>query len=88
MIGTTDREYHGDPAQVSITEQEIAYVLGVANTHFRKQLEPRDIVHTFAGVRPCAMTNLTTRLPSPVTTPYRWLLRKSRRRCSRYSAAN
>ena len=27
MIGTTDREYHGDPAQVSITEQEIAYVL-------------------------------------------------------------
>jgi len=68
MIGTTDREYHGDPAQVSITEQEIAYVLGVANTHFRKQLEPRDIVHTFAGVRPLCDDESDN--PSAVTRDY------------------
>lgn len=52
MIGTTDREYQGDPARVHISEEEIGYLLGVANTHFRRQLAPADIVHTFAGVRP------------------------------------
>ncbi|WP_312340860.1 glycerol-3-phosphate dehydrogenase [Stutzerimonas nitrititolerans] len=52
MIGTTDREYHGDPAQVRISEEEIAYLLCVSNLYFRKQLERQDILHTFAGVRP------------------------------------
>jgi len=68
MIGTTDREYRGDPATVSISEQEIAYVLGVANTHFRKQLEPKDIIHTFAGVRPLCDDESDN--PSAVTRDY------------------
>jgi glycerol-3-phosphate dehydrogenase len=68
MIGTTDREYHGDPATVSISEEETAYVLGVANTHFRKQLEPKDIVHTFAGVRPLCDDESDN--PSAVTRDY------------------
>ncbi|WP_222909011.1 glycerol-3-phosphate dehydrogenase [Pseudomonas sp. DNDY-54] len=68
MIGTTDREYHGDPATVSITEEETTYVLGVANTHFRKQLEPKDIVHTFAGVRPLCDDESDN--PSAVTRDY------------------
>lgn len=68
MIGTTDREYRGDPATVSISEGEIAYVLGVANNHFRKQLEPKDIVHTFAGVRPLCDDESDN--PSAVTRDY------------------
>ncbi|NHW01262.1 glycerol-3-phosphate dehydrogenase [Stutzerimonas degradans] len=52
MIGTTDREYQGDPAQVRISEEETGYLLGVANAHFRRQLAPSDILHSFAGVRP------------------------------------
>lgn len=68
MIGTTDREYHGDPATVSISDEEIAYVLGVANTHFRKQLQPSDIVHTFAGVRPLCDDESDN--PSAVTRDY------------------
>lgn len=68
MIGTTDREYHGDPATVSISEEETAYVLGVANTHFRKQLEPKDILHTFAGVRPLCDDESDN--PSAVTRDY------------------
>ena len=68
MIGTTDRESHGDPATVSISEEEIAYVLGVANTHFRTQLEPADIVHTFAGVRPLCDDESDN--PSAVTRDY------------------
>lgn len=68
MIGTTDREYHGDPASVSIGDDEIAYVLGVANTHFRKQLGPEDIIHTFAGVRPLCDDESDN--PSAVTRDY------------------
>lgn len=68
MIGTTDREYHGDPATVSISEEETAYVLGVANNHFRKQLEPKDIIHTFAGVRPLCDDESDN--PSAVTRDY------------------
>lgn len=68
MIGTTDREYHGDPATVSISEEEIGYLLGVANAHFRKQLEPKDILHTFAGVRPLCDDESDN--PSVVTRDY------------------
>jgi len=68
MIGTTDREYRGDPAEVSISEQEIGYLLGVANAHFRKQLKAEDILHTFAGVRPLCDDESDN--PSAVTRDY------------------
>ena len=41
LIGTTDREYTGDPAQVAITEGETDYLLKVVNAHFKKQHQPR-----------------------------------------------
>jgi len=68
MIGTTDREYRGDPAKVSISDAEITYLLGVANAHFRQQLEPTDILHTFAGVRPLCDDESDN--PSAVTRDY------------------
>ncbi len=52
MIGTTDREYQGDPAQVKITQEETDYLIKVSNEHFKTQLTQADIVSTFAGVRP------------------------------------
>ncbi|WP_343160922.1 FAD-dependent oxidoreductase, partial [Stenotrophomonas sp. AS012628] len=52
MIGTTDREYQGDPAKVAISEEETAYLLQVVNAHFKQQLAAADILHSFAGVRP------------------------------------
>ncbi|MFV0455284.1 MAG: glycerol-3-phosphate dehydrogenase [Pseudomonas sp.] len=68
MIGTTDREYHGDPAQARISEEEIAYLLAVANAHFRKQLERKDILHTFTGVRPLCDDESDN--PSEITRDY------------------
>lgn len=52
MIGTTDREYSGNPNQVEITQQEIEYLLDVSNDHFKVQLNQADIISTFSGVRP------------------------------------
>ena len=52
IIGTTDVEYHGDPRNVSISDDEKQYLLRVTNSHFRKQLTLDDIVCDFSGVRP------------------------------------
>ena len=52
LIGTTDVEYRGDPAQVRISDEEIQYLCGMANGYFRQQLSPADVVWSYAGVRP------------------------------------
>ncbi|PVZ41783.1 glycerol-3-phosphate dehydrogenase [Pseudomonas sp. CC120222-01a] len=68
LIGTTDREYSGDPAKVAITEQETDYLLKVVNEHFNHQLVRDDIVHTYSGVRP--LCNDESDNPSAVTRDY------------------
>ncbi|WP_120994402.1 glycerol-3-phosphate dehydrogenase [Stutzerimonas urumqiensis] len=68
MIGTTDREYRGDPAQVAITEAEIDYLLGVVNDHFRYQVRREEILHSFSGVRPLCDDESDN--PSAITRDY------------------
>lgn len=52
IIGTTDVEYHGDPHDVKIDDNEVNYLLKVYNDHFKKTLAKEDIVWTYSGVRP------------------------------------
>ena len=68
LIGTTDREYHGDPAQVRISEEETEYLLAVVNQHFRQPVERDDILHSFSGVRP--LLDDESGDPSAVTRDY------------------
>ncbi|MBF8732096.1 glycerol-3-phosphate dehydrogenase [Pseudomonas guariconensis] len=68
LIGTTDREYSGDPAKVAITEMETDYLLKVVNEHFNHQLSRADILHTYSGVRP--LCNDESDNPSAVTRDY------------------
>ena len=68
LIGTTDREYTGDPAKVTITEGETDYLLKVVNAHFKKQLSREDILHSYSGVRP--LCNDESDNPSAVTRDY------------------
>ena len=68
LIGTTDREYSGDPAQVAITDTETDYLLKVVNEHFNHQLGRADILHTYSGVRP--LCNDESDNPSAVTRDY------------------
>lgn len=68
LIGTTDREYSGDPAQVKITEEETGYLLKVVNQHFKQRLSRDDILHTYSGVRP--LCNDESDNPSAVTRDY------------------
>lgn len=68
MIGTTDREYEGDPSKVQITQAETDYLLEVSNAHFKKQLTQADIIWTFAGVRPLCDDESDN--PSAITRDY------------------
>ncbi|WP_018261766.1 glycerol-3-phosphate dehydrogenase [Methylobacterium sp. WSM2598] len=52
LIGTTDRDYRGDPAAVAASEEEIAYLCAAASEYFREAIRPQDVVWTYSGVRP------------------------------------
>jgi glycerol-3-phosphate dehydrogenase len=52
LIGTTDRDYHGDPSQVKATAEEIKYLCDSVSEYLAKPVQPDDVVWTYAGVRP------------------------------------
>jgi glycerol-3-phosphate dehydrogenase len=56
LIGTTDRDYDGDIAQVRPSDDDIAYLLGAVNAFFGLDLGLSDITGAFAGVRPLIST--------------------------------
>jgi glycerol-3-phosphate dehydrogenase len=51
LIGTTDEDYVGDPAAVSITPEEETYLLAAISDYFRRPVTSSDVVWRFAGVR-------------------------------------
>jgi len=52
LIGTTDRDYDGDPASVHASDEEIAYLCRSASDYLAKPVTPDMVVWTYSGVRP------------------------------------
>src|SRR4051812_46916172 len=52
LIGTTDRDYEGDPANVKATAEEIEYLCKSVSEYLAKPVTPTDVVWSYAGVRP------------------------------------
>jgi glycerol-3-phosphate dehydrogenase len=52
LIGTTDRDYEGDPAKVKASSEEIQYLCDSVSEYLAKPVKPVDVVWTYAGVRP------------------------------------
>lgn len=52
LIGTTDADYHGDPRDVRISEQETDYLLSAASEYFTRPVTREQIHWTYSGVRP------------------------------------
>ena len=52
LIGTTDHDYFGDPAQVVASEEEITYLCAAVSEYLRVPVAREDVVWTFSGVRP------------------------------------
>ncbi len=51
LIGTTDVDYTGDPAEASASDDEIRYLCRSVNEYFARQIGPDDVVWSYAGVR-------------------------------------
>lgn len=52
LIGTTDQDFNGNPADVRATDEEIAYLCRSASDYLKKEISPASVVWTYSGVRP------------------------------------
>lgn len=52
LIGTTDVDFRADPAIVKIEVDETRYLCDAVNRHFRKPVQPQDVLWSYSGVRP------------------------------------
>jgi glycerol-3-phosphate dehydrogenase len=52
LIGTTDRDYDGDPAKVKASPEEIQYLCASVSEYLKHSVVPQDVVWTYSGVRP------------------------------------
>jgi glycerol-3-phosphate dehydrogenase len=52
LIGTTEQDFSADPADATISPEEVTYLLDIVNQYFRKGLSEQDVKHHFSGVRP------------------------------------
>jgi glycerol-3-phosphate dehydrogenase len=52
IVGTTDTDFAGDPAEPVATEEDIEYILAAANRVLARPLIRADVVAVYAGLRP------------------------------------
>src|SRR3954468_13091362 len=52
LIGTTDRDFVGDPSTVKASSQEIKYLCDSVSEYLAKPVKSEPVVWTYAGVRP------------------------------------
>jgi glycerol-3-phosphate dehydrogenase len=68
LIGTTDVDYRGELAAVSIDTDEIRYLCSVVNRYFVREVTPSDVVWSYSGVRPLLEDESSD--PASVTRDY------------------
>lgn len=51
LIGTTDIAFEGDPSNITISDEEIQYLIDITNRYLTPHISPTDIVHSWSGVR-------------------------------------
>lgn len=52
LVGTTDRDWDGDPGEVEISEEEVSYLCAAVSEYLREAVTPDQVVWTYSGVRP------------------------------------
>jgi glycerol-3-phosphate dehydrogenase len=68
LIGTTDKDYSGEPDAVRIDADEISYLCSVVNRYFVRETTPADVVWSYSGVRPLLQDESAD--PASVTRDY------------------
>ncbi|MEM9971034.1 MAG: glycerol-3-phosphate dehydrogenase, partial [Pseudomonadota bacterium] len=52
LIGTTDKEYTGDPSSADCSDEEADYLVAFANQYLKRDITRDDVVWSYSGVRP------------------------------------
>jgi glycerol-3-phosphate dehydrogenase len=52
LVGTTDQDFTGDPADVRASAAEVAYLCESASAYLRSPVTPEMVVWSYSGVRP------------------------------------
>lgn len=53
IIGTTDTDFKGNPKDVSVTQEDVNYLLDITEQYFpNAKIKKQDIIASYAGVRP------------------------------------
>ena len=52
MIGTTDVPYSGALENISISDDEIDYLINLVNKNFKIKIHAKDLIYSWSGVRP------------------------------------
>ena len=68
LIGTTDLDFIGEPSGAKPTGDEIVYLCNAVNQYFRAQVDPKQVVGMFAGVR--ALYDDGSGKPEDITRDY------------------
>jgi glycerol-3-phosphate dehydrogenase len=68
LIGATDIPFDGDASSASASDAEIQYLCDCVGRYFAKPIRPRDVIWSFAGVRPLLDDGAEN--PSAVTRDY------------------
>jgi glycerol-3-phosphate dehydrogenase len=68
LVGTTDRDFAGDPAVAAPSGEEITYLCNTVNNYFRHGITASDIKWAFAGVR--SLYDDGSKKPEDVTRDY------------------
>jgi glycerol-3-phosphate dehydrogenase len=51
LIGTTDRDWTGNPGDVTASAEEIDYLRSAVSAYLKRPIAPEDVVWTYSGVR-------------------------------------
>jgi glycerol-3-phosphate dehydrogenase len=52
LVGTTDEPWEGLPGKAHISPEETSYLCETVRRYFARQIEPEDVVWSYAGIRP------------------------------------
>jgi glycerol-3-phosphate dehydrogenase len=52
LIGTTDVPWRGEPGPMTVDPSEVDYLCHTVNAYFERRIEAKDVVWSYAGVRP------------------------------------
>ena len=52
LIGTTDKEFYGDPDDYRVSKDSINEILNAVNENYGRKISADDIVHAYGGLRP------------------------------------